>query len=262
MDSVDRFDTKVDNYVAYRPDYPRELIQLLEKEGVLDKSTRVADIGSGTGKLTFLFLENGNEVLGVEPNPNMRAAAEEIINKSNFEGKFHSIDGLAEATTLDSHSVDLIIVGQAFHWFNMESCQKEFKRILTHSSEQKPNVVLIWNIRDRDADKFQSDYEDFTSKHGNGYAKVSHTNITAQGKELLEKFYGGEGSYTTSYLPNFQVFDFHGLEGRTMSSSYMPNKGEEGYESMSNHLREIFDEHQQNGKVTVKYKTMVIIGSI
>src|SRR5205085_307068 len=106
----------------------------------LTQQSIIADIGSGTGILSELFLKNGNRVFGIEPNLPMREAGEKSIEQYP---KFVSLEGFAEATTLSNHSVDFVVVGQAFHWFDQQSTRAEFSRILKPSGW----VVLIWNER-------------------------------------------------------------------------------------------------------------------
>src|SRR3954466_12475154 len=89
IDPTTRFTTRVDNYVKYRPSYPAAIITLLQTECGLSLEKIVADIGSGTGFLTELFLKNGNEVFGVEPNTEMRLAGERLL--SRYPG-LHSIN--------------------------------------------------------------------------------------------------------------------------------------------------------------------------
>ncbi len=113
--SVERFSSRVENYIKYRPNYPTDIIPFLKSASVLTDSSLIADIGSGTGKLTELFLQNGNTVFGIEPNQGMRAASERLLQAYL---NFRSMDGTAEQTTLADSSIDLITAGQAFHWFN------------------------------------------------------------------------------------------------------------------------------------------------
>src|SRR5687767_3870583 len=122
--STQRFSDKVEDYVRYRPHYPAEIIPFLVKEAGLKKDWVVADIGSGTGISCEIFLANGNKVIGVEPNKEMREAAEKIFSGQKA---FASVSAAAEATSLPDHSVDLVIAGQAFHWFDTEKSKKEFK---------------------------------------------------------------------------------------------------------------------------------------
>ena len=134
MDTLNRFSNRVENYIKYRPDYPNEVIAFLKIQKLLTAESVIADIGSGTGISTELFLKQGNVVAGVEPNKEMREAGERLLKKySNFK----SIDATAENTTLENKSIDLVIAGQAFHWFDKEKSKKEFQRIL------KPNGTVV-----------------------------------------------------------------------------------------------------------------------
>jgi SAM-dependent methyltransferase len=114
-DSTDRFTDRASDYAKYRPRYPAAMIRLLEERIGLRGGWKIADVGSGTGISSELFLDLGCEVVGVEPNRAMREAAEAL-----FAGRpnFRSLDGRAEATGLDPLSVDLYLSGQAFHWFD------------------------------------------------------------------------------------------------------------------------------------------------
>jgi SAM-dependent methyltransferase len=131
---------------------PPEVLPFLEGECGLTDRWVVADIGSGTGILSELFLGNGNRVFGVEPNAEMRRAAERLLGG---DARFTSVAGSAEATTLAEGSVDLVAAGQAFHWFDPEAARAEFLRVL------KPGgwVALAWNARRRSGTPFLEDYE-------------------------------------------------------------------------------------------------------
>jgi ubiquinone/menaquinone biosynthesis C-methylase UbiE len=126
-DSTKRFSNRVENYVKYRPHYPQEIINFLSEEIGLNSEKTIADIGSGTGISAELFLENGNKVYGIEPNKEMREAAEIYLEKYKY---FISVNGTAEDTLLENDSMDIVLAGQAFHWFDVEKAKKEFKRIL------------------------------------------------------------------------------------------------------------------------------------
>ncbi|MGZ5438084.1 MAG: class I SAM-dependent methyltransferase, partial [Pyrinomonadaceae bacterium] len=138
LDPTKRFSNRVDNYLKFRPRYPTEITALLEKDCALTPDSVIADVGSGTGFLSELFLRNGNRVLGVEPNAEMRAAGERLL--ADYPN-FVSIDATAEATTLPNLSVDFVTAGQAFHWFDREKTHREFHRILKTDGW----VVIVWN---------------------------------------------------------------------------------------------------------------------
>src|SRR4051812_3683515 len=131
MDKLDRFSNRVENYIKYRPTYPEAVLEFLKQKGIVKADSVIADIGSGTGISAELFLKNGNKVIGVEPNKDMREAAERLLkNYPSFESKAAT----AEETGLTNGSVDVIMAGQAFHWFDKQKCREEFKRILKKDS--------------------------------------------------------------------------------------------------------------------------------
>ena len=125
--ATSRFSDRVENYVRYRPGYPPEVVRELKAECGLARSHVIADVASGTGIWTRLLLENGNPVVGVEPNAEMREAGERLL--AAFP-KFTSIAGTAEATTLADRSMDFVTAAQAAHWFDRERARHEFVRIL------------------------------------------------------------------------------------------------------------------------------------
>ncbi|SKA93262.1 Methyltransferase domain-containing protein [Prosthecobacter debontii] len=244
-----RFSSRVENYIRYRPSYPPQVIQLLLSEASLDRSSRVADIGSGTGIFTQMLLAAGCTVFGVEPNADMRAAAERLLGRNP---RFISIGAPAQATTLEDHTVDLITAAQAFHWFDTPETRQEFPRILSPQG----HIALIWNKRELDTTPFLRAYEQLLLTYGTDYARVRHENID---DARLAQFFP-EG-YSTHEFANAQIFDFDGLRGRLLSSSYAPEAGHPHYPAMLTALRELFDTHQANGTVTFAYTTRVYLGS-
>src|SRR5512137_1658228 len=164
-DSKRRFSNRVADYVRYRPGYPSAIRDVLRTECGLRPGHVIADIGSGTGFLSELFLKNGNRVYGVEPNEAMRLAGEEYL--ASYDS-FTSVNGSAEATTLDDASVDFVTAGQAFHWFDPQATRREFLRIL------KPGgwVLVVWNDRRVSETTFGRDYENVLVRFGIDYARV------------------------------------------------------------------------------------------
>lgn len=205
----------------------------------------IADIGSGTGISSKLFLDNGNVVYGVEPNENMRGAAAEFL--ASYPN-FYSIDGTSTATNLFRASVNIVIAAQAFHWFDPEATGNEFKRIL------KPRgwVALMWNERQIDTTPFLLEYEGLLLKYASDYTKVRHDNIN---ETTLAAFF--EGDFKTASLANKQVLDFDGIKGRVGSSSYMPAESDSRYPTMVKELKTLFDKHAENDRITVFYDTNV-----
>jgi len=251
LNSTQRFSSRVANYIKYRPDYPAAILDLLRKECGLASTSVITDIVSGTGILTDLFLKNGNPVFGVEPNREMREAAENLLQKYLA---FQSVPGTAEATTLPEHSVDMITASQAFHWFDRDAAHREFLRIL------KPRgwVALIWNDRDITSRPFLKAYEELLLTYGTDYESVGHKHVDA---DVIGSFFGSIG-FKQAVFPNKQVFDFDGLKGRLLSSSYAPEAGHPKHLPMLDALDAIFREHQTGGKVTFEYDTTVYYGRL
>ena len=249
LDPTKRFSNRVDYYIRYRPRYPAAVLDFLKAELALLPHTVFADIGSGTGILAEMFLRNGNPVFGVEPNLEMRVAAEALLNSYPH---FHSVSGRAEATTLAGGSVDIITAGQAFHWFQADQARQEFRRIL------KPGgwVVLVWNDRKPDASPFMRAYEQLLRDYAGEYDQVNCHNVN---EAALANFFE---SYTRRGFPNHQEFDHEGLRGRLLSSSYAPLPGHPRHAPMLAELHSIFEAHQSGGRVRFEYETEVYYGRL
>src|SRR5262245_57326615 len=121
------FDGTAASYERARPGYPSEAIAYLGRVLGLGAGTRVLDLGAGTGKLTRLLVAAGANVVAVEPLPVMRA--ELVAAVPGVEVR----DGSAEAIPLPDGAVDVIAVGQAFHWFDLPRAIPEMARLLVPS---------------------------------------------------------------------------------------------------------------------------------
>lgn len=248
MNNTQRFSDRVDDYVKYRPGYPKEILTFLKEATGFSPDWIVADIGSGTGISTPLFLDNGNTVYAVEPNGPMRNKAEELLGSNPH---FISIDGTAEATTLPAASIDLIIAGQAFHWFDPTPTKKEFHRIL----RPEGSIALMWNERQTSSD-FEKAYEAILQEYGTDYLQVKHSNITP---DDIGSFFS-PAPYQLRIADNRQAFDRARLQGRLLSSSYIPTQQDSRYKKMISDLNHIFQTYQQDGLVHFDYQTKLYIG--
>jgi ubiquinone/menaquinone biosynthesis C-methylase UbiE len=250
QDSTQRFSSRVADYVRYRPGYPAGVVELLKAECDLSAGSIVADIASGTGIFTRLLLESGCQVYGVEPNAEMRRAGEEFLSKYP---RFLSVAGTAEATTLPDRSADIVTAAQAAHWFDPPQARSEFARIL------KPAgcCVLLWNERIIDSTPFLLEYEQLLRDYGTDYQDVRHEHTTKK----IDSFFA-PSPHIERVFATRQELDYEGLEGRVLSSSYMPQAGHANYESMLGALRRLFDLRQEHGRVTVPYNTRVFYGRL
>ncbi len=246
LEPTQRFSDRVDNYSKYRPGYPTAIISYLMQATGIRQGATVADIGSGTGIFTDLLLRHGFTVKAVEPNGPMRQAAEE--NLGSIPG-FTSIEGSAEHTTLNRHSVELITVAQAFHWMEPLATKKEFTRIL------KPGgyIALLWNIRTQQT-PFMQAYEALKAQFGSDYASIHKADEAAVGD------FFSPAKYTRETFSHVQLLDMKGLKGHLLSSSYIPVETHPLYPSMMEELEHLFHSYQENGLVRVDYECKVYLG--
>jgi SAM-dependent methyltransferase len=250
-DSKRRFSDRVEHYIRNRPGYPPDVVKTLAAEAGLSSASVVADVGSGPGMSSAPFLEFGATVYGVEPNESMRQAAEERFQDIK---NFHSVAGTAEATTLPDASVDFVVAGQAFHWFDSSRARREFARILRPSGY----LVILWNSWNADATPFLRAYEDLLLRFGTDYKQVDHRNV---GAETIGSMFV-PATYRERRFAHAQIFDFGGLEGRLLSSSYIPLEGHPNYAPMMAELRCLFDAYQRDGRVQFDYETLMHFGRI
>jgi SAM-dependent methyltransferase len=247
-DPIERFSDRVDSYVRYRPAYPDALVDRLIAACRLDGGSVVADIGSGTGIFTRQLLDRHLRVVGVEPNRQMRQAAESLLRGY---GRFTSVNGRAESSNLAERSIDLIVVAQAFHWFRRDAAKEEFVRILKPGS----CVALIWNRR-KAGQAFQRDYEALLREHAPEYDRVNHMNATD--RELAEFF--APNGYQMEVFVNSQVFDRDGFLGRMQSVSYIPSPDSPGYSTVMAAAEQLFAKYAHRGRVTFEYDTRMYLG--
>lgn len=248
MDNTQRFSHRVDDYQRYRPGYPDELIETLRHYCALKPGDPVADVGAGTGIFTQKLIEVGLQVYAIEPNTAMRNMAEQQLGKAP---NFTSLDGSAESSGLDSSSVRLITVAQAFHWFNNTPAHMEFTRVL----QADGYLALIWNRR-RMQQAFQQAYESLLQRNAPDYGKVNHMDI---GDDQISDFFGHR-QVNKLCFDYRQQLDFDGLLGRVKSSSYCPQESSPEFAQLRNELEKLFHQHATNGRIDFDYDTELFIG--
>ena len=209
----------------------------------------VADIGSGTGILSELFLKNGNKVFCVEPNGDMRQVAEKNLEK--YGTLFISVDGTAEATKLKPGSVDLIVAGQALHWFDLHGARSEFGRILRKNGR----VAIIYNHRKKGG-RLEAAYDRVVEKHRRNRPPIPDANDT-----YISKFLGVR-RHDKLVLSNSQDLDLDGILGRLASASYMPARGTQRWSAIERDARKIVEKYGSDGVVKLRYNTTVYLGRI
>lgn len=247
--STTRFSNRVDNYVKYRPGYPEAIVAYLHTVHHLTIGSIIADIGAGTGISARLFLDKGYTVMTVEPNTAMREKCIELLGQYQ---NFKTSSGTAEHTMLEAGSVDAVLCAQAFHWFNNADTKAEFKRILKTGGI----VILVWNER-LALSGFEKEYDTLIVRNGKDYVSVDHRNID----EHAIQAFCSPAKVSLEIFSNRQVFDFEGLKGRLLSSSYMPAETDEGYNKLIKELKQLFNRYQQDGMVQINYATKVYVAN-
>jgi SAM-dependent methyltransferase len=244
-----RFSGRVEAYARFRPGYPPELLDWLRGRIGLSPSWDIADIGSGTGILSSMLLAGGNRVYGVEPNDEMRAAAERALAANP---RFVSVRGSAEATGLPDASVDLVAAAQAFHWFDPALTKREWRRILRPGG----HALVVFNSRRIDASPFMRAYEELLRARAVDYQEVDHRRaLGARLREFLGEWIPWRHEFSTRH-------DFAGVRGLSESSSYVPSPEHPKHAAFMEELRRLFDAHAVDGLVVFLYETEAFAGRI
>lgn len=127
-----------DAYDRSRPDYPEEAVRWLVGGRAGDPPRRVLELGAGTGKLTAGVGALGHQVVATDPLPEMldhlRRRAPQAL----------AVAAPAERIPLPARSVDVVLAGQSFHWFDLDRALPEIARVLRPGGR----LALAWNVRD------------------------------------------------------------------------------------------------------------------
>lgn len=250
-DGIRMFTSLAEDYARHRPGYPTEVLDELRLVCGLRPGWAVADIGSGTGNLARLFLAAGHRVTAVEPNREMREWAERSF--ADYEG-YLSLDGTAEDIPIDSTSIDLITVGQALHWFDIDRARAEFERILRLGGW----VAVMWNERTSSRSVFDDEYTSLCRRF------VSTQPVSDPAPSLdsgLHHFFRGTVTHRAE-LPHIQRHDLEGLLGRARSSGFFPEPGTPGHAELTASLSDLFARHQREGAVEFHYTTQLHVGRL
>lgn len=234
--STRRFSCRVEHYAKHRPGYPPALIPFLEDACGLTSHDVVADVGSGTGVLTEVFLKNGNAVYAIEPNREMRASAERSLRGYS---RFRSIDATGERTTLPGRSVDLVAVGRAFHWLEPEKALYEFARIL------KPaGWVVIIAFRRNVSSPFLEEYDKLLLSFG-----ADRRHMHRRRRELAS--FLTENAFEMKTFDERRSLELEELKGLTLSYSTSPAPDDPSAVPLLHAVDALFQKYQRDGGVVV-----------
>ncbi|RIW32024.1 class I SAM-dependent methyltransferase [Bacillus salacetis] len=242
---ITEFHGRSRDYAIGRPSYPREILQLLKEKGINERCT-IADIGAGTGLLTKILAETGSQVLAIEPNGEMLKEGRDYCF---YDNNIEFVHAAAEETGLKDNSVDLITIAQAFHWFDKKKCKVEFQRIL----KEDGCVMIVFNEMRMDGrlpEEYTGLLHRFKVKENAGISDLDPD-------EEKMKFFGK--AYTKSLYDYEHTLTEEAFVGGALSLSYTPSKTDERYGEFIEALRQLYKKHEQEGMITLRYKTEVCL---
>lgn len=248
----DKFTGKADIYAKYRPSYPDAFINYLYTQVGLKKDSIIADIGSGTGILTRLLLQQGSVVYGVEPNEDMRKTAENALSEYQ---NFVSINASAERTGLADSSIGYITVAQAFHWFDRLKFRTECQRILN----EKGKVILVWNRRDSSSEPAIAN-DAINRKYCPAFKGFSG-GINIENADAFNDFFK-DGICAYKVFHSDFATDEDGFIGGNLSASYAPKIGAENYQPYIGALKQLFDKYSHSGYLRMPNLTGCYVGEV
>jgi SAM-dependent methyltransferase len=249
LNPTNRFTGLAETYARHRPRYPGASIDFVIAHCALGSGSLLVDVGCGTGISSRLFAARGIRVIGIDPNAEMRAAAESAQSlDSHLNVTYH--EGRAESTGLPFACADAVLAAQAFHWFEPVATLQEFHRILRTDGW----VVLMWNERD-ERDSFTAAYGDVFRSAGDA-AAIESARQAGAGQALFNSPLFQQAEAVS--FPNEQAVDEEGMLGRAFSASYAPKEARERAE-WADRFRAVFREHQRDRKVVLHYRTSVFL---
>jgi ubiquinone/menaquinone biosynthesis C-methylase UbiE len=247
MDPKKVFSKKAEKYAKYRWDYAAGAIETMINITQMSVNSTVADIGAGTGILTRHFIGKAQKIYAVEPNLELR----QILTK-DLE-KFPSIlvvDGSAEDTKLPEHSVDVITVAQAIHWFDPEPARQEMMRIL----KEEGWLVLVRNYG-TNKEKYEAIRRLMTEEYGADLSVV-----TGRPKEKPSRFYFGNDDFKTFVYPFKFQQGWDEFLGTLITTSFMPDEDHPLFPRLEAEARKLFSQFSEGGFWMVEGETELIIG--
>jgi SAM-dependent methyltransferase len=250
LNPTGRFTGLAQTYAQFRPSYPAHAIDFIMARCGLGKESVLIDVGCGTGIASRLFGARGVNVIGIEPNTEMRCTAAAMGDGAEAAPNVEYREGRAESTGLAAGVADAVLCAQAFHWFEPVPTLQEFHRIL------KPGgwTILMWNERD--------ERDPVTAAYGD----VLRTAQDAAAIESPRRTRAGDALWTSPLFQQNEQVEFHnqqlldeeGLLGRAFSASYAPRVAAER-ESWAEHLRRTFQKYQREGTVELRYRTLIFL---
>lgn len=231
-------------YHQSRPSYAAEITRFVQDKTGRDQFDVVADIGSGTGLSTQLFVPCAQQVIGVEPNDHMRQAAEPGPTITYVEGR-------AEATGLPSAHVDLLVAASCLEWCHPVHAAAEFRRILRADGF----VVVLWNHR-RITNPVSWEFDRLWLRHMGPRIGPDEAELDSIARRFLQP--APDTLRVTQHVP----FDLQRLNDFALSSSYAPRPHQaHRLIALTNDLARFYQTHHQEA-VALPFESVCYVGRI
>lgn len=230
-------------YEKYRLPYAREAVDdLLQRIGDVQV---VADVGAGTGQLARFFADRCDRLYAVEPDESMRAVAHAAL------ARWPAIDivgATAEQTTLPSESVDLIVIGNAFHRFKPQACD-ELRRIL-----RDEGWVAIWSYSFTD-----TSFADMLFPKLSTLKRLTARMEASSHRTPVDRLFGGCQTSTLAYRQS-HTEGWEAFFGAARAGIEAPDEADSEFARFEQINREVFDALSTGGQITIEYETRVLFG--
>lgn len=234
------FGSAAEAYERGRPDYPAAAIADLVSRLSIGPGTTVLDLAAGTGKLTRDLVPTGAEVIAVEPIDAMAALLARAVPTARL------LRGTAEAIPVPDHSVDVVTVAQAFHWFEPHAAAAELRRVL----RRRGAVAALWNTRRIDLEPWAS-VDRITAPYD---GRTPHYRNDDSWQAALEA--AGFGPLVRTEYDHAQTMDRAGFIDRVMSTSYLGALPDDEADAVRGHLGGVVADADE---VLLRYRTDVFV---
>lgn len=239
------FADKQQYYDDFRPSYPAAAVALIrEKAG---NSAVIADIGSGTGKLAVLLADFASRLYAVEPSVHMRRI---LSNRTVDFPSVQVMAATAESTGLPDHSVDVITVAEAYHWFDNKQARAEFHRILKPGG----HVFLLRNLFV--GNHYHDEMHALQQEHRT-YPRPQQRTEEQRANDLFGPGRWERFTFDSSLRQTFAQF-----YGGMASASYAPEEGTVAGKAFREAVQALFDRHAVCGRIATHVKTVVCTGTL
>jgi SAM-dependent methyltransferase len=250
--TVKRFDGRAADYDHYRERYDaNEILAPLRDWCGLTSEWLIADVGAGTGMLSDVFLANGNRVVAIEPNAEMRAACAQLHAD---EPRLEIREGTAEATGLTDASVDMVCSGRALHWFDLEAAMRDFRRVVRPGGWVVSVAAGRTEFGREENEAFVRELEQFS---GSAKERLEAYSAYTRMKNFFE-----DGEFHHYERGGELRMDWQHLRGMALSLSHTPRIGDPRFADFEHALKEFFGRYEKDGVVTWETRCCLNAGRI